>query len=90
MAACPRCAANSQGLESRRLGSQNAFGSFRKLGVHYLGVLIIRMYSFLGSPIFGNSHLRMHFASGFLGFYYLLIGLYVGALMLRRGRWGVV
>ena len=37
------------------------YGSFRKLGVPYLGVLIIRTLLFrvlfLGSPIFGNSHI---------------------------------
>ena len=37
----------------------NFFGSFRKLGVPYFGVLIIRILLFrvlyLGSPIFGNS-----------------------------------
>ena len=43
-----------------------AYGSFRKLGVPYFGVLIIRILLFkvlLGSPIFGNSHINMQIAS---------------------------
>ena len=47
--------------ESQIIGLR--FGSFRNLGVPYFGVLILRILLFrvlfLGSPIFGNSHLTV-------------------------------
>ena len=36
---------------------QASYGSFRKFGVPYFGVLIIRILPLSGSPIFGNSHM---------------------------------
>ena len=42
-------------------GPTGLYGSFRKLGLPYFGVLRIRILLFrvLGSPIFGNSHITL-------------------------------
>ena len=47
------------------------YENFRKLGVPYFGVLIIRILLLLGSPIFGNSHIGpvYGFHEGSTGFF---------------------
>ena len=50
------------------LGIDDRYGSFRKLGVPYLAVLIVRILLFrattLGFPIFGNPHMTTYGIKG--------------------------